>query len=189
MVPAIESQNLGQRCRIDTAVFRRRNLRSFEQPQPAVQVEDGEISVRYPRMGVFDWGKTAARVALNSRIPWTILLRGGARDVAIEASRMDLASLSIEGGADKIELDLPLPSGSVPVRIEGGLNRVHIRRPSGAGIELQVRGGANRIQFDGQQFGAIGGDVRLASDTWESDRYRYAVEVSGGASRLEVNQI
>jgi hypothetical protein len=55
-------------------------------------------------------------------------------------------------------------------------------------LQLQVQGGANRLEFDEQRFGAVGGDVRLASSGWEGASDRYVVDVSGGASRLTVQE-
>ena len=64
-----------------------------------------------------------------------------------------------------------------------------IQRPMGVPIELQLRGGANRLEFDQQHFGAVGGDVRLASPEWELASNRYALEVRGGASRLSIHEL
>jgi hypothetical protein len=56
-------------------------------------------------------------------------------------------------------------------------------------VQLQVHGGANRLEFDAQRFGAVGGDVRLATPGWELATDRYVVEVGGGASRLTVQEL
>jgi hypothetical protein len=51
---------------------------------------------------------------------------------------------------------------------------------------MLVRGGANRLELDGRRFGAVGGELRLASPGWDTAGDRYDVEVQGGASRLEI---
>ncbi|MDE3074652.1 MAG: MarR family transcriptional regulator [Chloroflexota bacterium] len=159
---------------------------AFEGPEPGVRVQGGSVVFRHKRMSLLDWGKHAGSVALNRTIPWRIVLRGGASKVVVDARALQLQELSIQGGASKVDILLSPARGSVPVCLEGGLSRVQIQRPTGVPAQLQVRGGANRLEFDGQRFGAIGGDVRLASPGWELASDRYDIEARGGASRLEV---
>jgi DNA-binding MarR family transcriptional regulator len=163
---------------------------TFEGIQPSVRLQAGTVTVRYKRMGLFEWGaaRHAGTVALNPRIPWTIVLRGGAVGVDLDLRGMELRGLSVEGGASKLEVWLPAPRGNVSVCLDGGANRLQIQHPAGACVQLQVRGGANRLEFDAQRFGAVGGDVRLASPGWELAADRYAIEVRGGASRLTVQE-
>jgi DNA-binding MarR family transcriptional regulator len=161
----------------------------FEGPQPTVRVQDGHVIFRYKRMNLFDWGKHAGTVGLNPKIDWGIALRGGASSLVIDARGLQVRELTIEGGASKLDILLSAPTGTVPVRIDGGLNRVRIERPTRVPAQVLVHGGANRLEFDGQRFGAVGGDVRLATPGWELATDRYALEIRGGASRLEVHRI
>jgi hypothetical protein len=161
---------------------------AFEGPQPAVKVQDGHVTFRYRRMSPLEWGKHAGSVGLNATIPWAIALRGGASNVVVDARGLTVTQLFIGGGANKLELLLPAPVGTVPVCIDGGSSRVQIRRDGAVPVQLQIRGGANRLEFDTQRFGAVGGDVRLASQGWELASNRYDIEIRGGASRLDIDQ-
>jgi hypothetical protein len=133
--------------------------------------------------------RPSGSIALNPSVAWRISVRGGAAEVSFDASRLRLQELSVSGGAIKLDLALPSPEGHVQVGLEGGLNRVHIQRPAGVPVELRLRGGANRLDFDAQRFGAVGGAIRLASSDWEQATDRYAIEAHGGASRLVVEEI
>lgn len=161
---------------------------TFEGPQPTVRVQDGSITVRHKRMGLLDWGKHSGEISLNPTIPWRIALRGGASAVSVDARELQLQEFVIEGGASKVEALLPHPSGTVRVSVDGGASRLDLRRPAGVPAHLQVRGGANGLGFDAQRFGAVGGDLRLASPGWELATDRYDIEVRGGASRLTVDR-
>ncbi len=164
---------------------------AFEGAQPSVRLQGGNLTVRYKRLGVFDWGgsKPAGRVSLNSRVPWSIAISGGATAVAVDARELALHELKIEGGANKLEVFLPAPRQTVPVCIDGGLSRVQIEHPGHVPVQLIVQGGANRLEFDEQRFGAVGGHLRLASPGWELASDRYVIEVHGGASRLAVQGV
>ena len=70
------------------------------------------------------------------------------------------------------------------VRIAGGASNVTLRRPLGAAVGVHVRSGASKLSFDEQHFGAIGGDVRLATPDYSNTTDRYTISIAGGASRL-----
>jgi DNA-binding MarR family transcriptional regulator len=169
----------------------------FEGTQQTVRAQSGNVVVRYKRMGPFEWmgttqgraTKPAGSVALNTTIPWTINVQGGASGVTLEARDLELRELKVSGGANKVDMVLPTPRGTVAVCIGGGLSRVQIQRPGAVAAQLELRGGANRLVFDGQRFGAVGGQVRLASPGWELAVDRYAIEVTGGSSRLTVQEL
>jgi len=155
----------------------------FEGPRPEVQVEGGAVTVRYPRrLWLLGWRQRAAEVALSAAVPWRIEIRGGAAEVTAELGGLDLAGLEIEGGLWKLRLDLPAPSGAVPVRITGGAAEVTVRRPTGVAARLRLKGWAAHLTFDDQTFDAVGSDVRLQSPGYEEATRRYDIEVSGSAS-------
>jgi DNA-binding MarR family transcriptional regulator len=163
---------------------------TFEGAQPSVRAQSGSVSVRYKRMGPFEWASgQAGSIALHPGIPWRFAFLGGASDVQLDARALQLAGVRVEGGADKFDLLLPPPRGSVQLCFEGGQNRLHIQRPDGVALQLLVQGGANRLEFDARRFGAVGGDLRLASPGWEQAEDRYIVELRGGASRLTVSEV
>jgi hypothetical protein len=156
---------------------------SFEGPVPDVKVEGGIVTLRYPRrLRLFDRSKQGADVALNAGIPWQIELRGGASEVVAELGGLDLSGLEVRGGASSFRVELPEPSGTVPVRIAGGASEILVRRPAHVAARVRLKGWASQLTFDDQTFGAVGSDVRLLSPGYEDAAGRYDVEVTGSAS-------
>jgi hypothetical protein len=49
-----------------------------------------------------------------------------------------------------------------------------------------VRGGLSKLTMDGHEFGAIGGQLRLESRGMADGADHYALEITGGASRLDI---
>ena len=101
-------------------------------------------------------------VALNAAVPWQIEFRGGASEVVAELGGLDLSKLEVRGGASSFRVELPEPSGTVPVRIVGGASEIVVR--------VRLKGWASQLTFDDQTFGAVGSDVRLQSPGYEDGR-------------------
>ncbi|MBA2715115.1 MAG: MarR family transcriptional regulator [Rubrobacteraceae bacterium] len=157
---------------------------SFEGPAPKVKVEGGAVTFRYRQRfgGLFDWRDRSGEVRLNPAIPWRIEVRGGAFEVAAELGGLDLAGLEIRGGASTFRVNLPEPSGTVPVRISGGASEIVIRRPPYVAARVRLKGWASQLTFDDESFSSMGSDVRLQSPGYEDATRRYDVEISGSAS-------
>jgi DNA-binding MarR family transcriptional regulator len=158
----------------------------FEGTVPEVRVEGGTVTVRYRRFSLFEGRSRGSRFGLNPSIPWEVEIRGGAASCTADLRELRLRGLEVKGGASAVEIDLGAPTGTVPLRLIGGASRFTVRRPAGTALTLAVRGGVSRLSMDGQEFGAIGGQVRLQSREYREGGDHYVLELTGGASRLSV---
>jgi DNA-binding MarR family transcriptional regulator len=159
----------------------------FEGPVPDVKAKDGVVTIRYPRrLWVPSREKRAAEVTLSVAIPWQIVIQGGASEITAELGGLNLAGLEVKGGLNMVRLDLPAPSGVVPMRISGGASEVIIRRPTGTAARVHIKGWAYKFVFDDQTFSAVGNDVRLQSPGFEPATPYYDIEVASSASQLTI---
>src|SRR5215217_6310135 len=162
----------------------------FEAQVPIVRVKGGKVSIvyaRFPRFGQRDfWLERPAEVALNATITWHIEVRGSTSRFTADLHEVRLGSINLAGGASRIEVRLPRPSGTVSVRISGGASNVTIHRPEGVAARVHVVGGATNLTFDEKHLGAIGGDVNLQSPNYRDAANRYAFEFTGGANNLTI---
>src|SRR5260370_2298096 len=140
----------------------------FEGSVPDVKAKDGVVTIRYPRrLWVPSREKRAAEVTLSRAIPWQIVIQGGAWEITAELGRLNLVGLEIKGGLHMVRLDLPAPSGVVPLRISGGASGVVVRRPAGVAARVHLQGWASELVFDEQTFSAVGNNVRLQSSGFD----------------------
>jgi DNA-binding MarR family transcriptional regulator len=160
----------------------------FEGPASQVRAQDGTVTVRQRRRHLPSLGRDnrANEIWLNESIPWEVEVRGGTSHLAADLGKLELVSLEIKGGASKVELTLPPPSGTVPLRVLGGADGLTVRRPKGVATRVRVSGGASEVVFDEQRHGAVGGETSLQSPGYEHAADRYDVEVSGGVSGLTI---
>lgn len=166
----------------------------FEGPPPQIEVSGSQLIIHYRRLALVDWaryallwGRDASVIQLSAAIPWQIMVRGGASRLATDLRALTLIRLVIHGGASDARIDLPSPSGVVPLQIIGGVSNLTLRRPPGSAARLAIQGGVQQLAFDAQHFGSIGGGVRLESAGPRDAADRYEIEVTGGASNVVVD--
>ncbi len=123
---------------------------------------------------------------LSTAIPWRILIQGGASDVTAELTGLNLAELEINGGLSMISLELPAPSGVVPIRISGGASMISVRRPAGIAARVHLKGWASQFVFDNQTFNDVGNNVRLQSPGYVEGTPCYDIEISSSASMATI---
>jgi DNA-binding MarR family transcriptional regulator len=104
----------------------------FEGSVPDVKAKDGVVTVRYPRrLWVLSGGQGTAEITLNAALPWWIVIQGGVSGITAELGGLNLAGLEVKGGMSMVTLELPAPSGVVPVRISGSASQITVHRPAG----------------------------------------------------------
>jgi len=158
---------------------------SFEGPPPRVEVKDGTVTFRRSRrFALFDPRRHSEEVTLSTAVPWRIEIRGGASEVNAHLDGLDLSELEIRGGASAFRVELPEPSGEVPVRLSGGASEIVVRRPPGVAARVRLKGWASQLTFDDRTYGGVGNDLRLQSPGYEDAAGRYNVEVYGSASDI-----
>jgi len=165
---------------------------SFGERMPIVVVRGGIVSIRYSRVASCDWTgyrpERPAEVALNAGIPWDVEVRGGASRLLADLRGLRLGSLKVDGGASRLEVVLPAPSGVVTMVILGGASNTIIRRPQRVAARLRVDGGATNLTFDDRHIGAAGGELDLQSRDYNATTDRYDITVTGGANNLSIDE-
>jgi hypothetical protein len=159
---------------------------------PIVVVRGDVVSIRYTRVASCDWTgyrlERPTEVALNAGISWEVEVRGGASRLTADLRGLRLGSLKVDGGASRLEVVLPAPSGIVTVVILGGASNVIIRRPEGVAARLSVHGGATNLAFDDRHIGAAGCELDLQSGDYDGAADRYDIAVTGGANNLSIDK-
>jgi hypothetical protein len=164
----------------------------FGKRMPTVSARRGVVTIRYTGFPTGDWlyrrSERPAEVALNTSIPWDIEIRGGASRLVADLRGLRLGSLMVDGGASRLEVILPAPSGIVTVLILGGASNIAVHYPEGVPTRLCVDGGVTNLKFDDRHVGAAGGELDLSSTGYSGATGRYDITVTGGANNLSVER-
>jgi DNA-binding MarR family transcriptional regulator len=159
----------------------------FEGSVPDVKVKDGVVTIRYPRrLLALVSEKRAAEVTLSTAIPWQIVIQGGAATINAKLGNLDLAALEIKGGLGMTRVELPVPSGVVPIRISGSASEIIVRRPAGVAARVRLKGWASTLNFDDLHFSDLGNDMRLQSTGFDLADPYYDIEVASSVSTITI---
>jgi DNA-binding MarR family transcriptional regulator len=159
----------------------------FEGSMPNVAAKDGVVTIRYPRriLGLSGEQRQAV-VTLNRAIPWQMVIQSGGSVVTAELGGLDLASFEIKGGGSMIHLELPVPSGVVPIRISGAGSEIMVRRPAGVAVRTHLEGWGSAFVFDDQTASDMGNNGWLQSSGFEPTAPYYTIEVASSGSMVTI---
>ena len=160
---------------------------TFDGPRPDVRASAGTVTIRYRRQAISAFSSRRATISLAAGIPWTIELDGGITDLDGSLSGVALERLDVDGGANHVRLDLPDPSGTVNVRLDGVASSATFRRPRGVPVAVRVAGGVSHLRVDGRKREMVAGTKRYVAPGFEESPDRYELEVLGGASNVTVS--
>ena len=126
------------------------------------------------------WRLQSAQIALNDSIPWEFEVQDGVWRLTADLRGLKLTMVTLEGGANRVVLRLPRPSGTVPIHIGGGANDISVLRPDGVAVRVVVHGGFRKLQVDRKSIEATD-EQPLQSPGFAREADRYDIEVTGGA--------
>jgi uncharacterized membrane protein len=160
-------------------------LASFTGPKPKVRVVGNDVDIESRGFGPVNWRIRSAHIALNPSIAWQFEVHGGTFRLNADLRGLQLTMVALEGGAIKVDLALPRPSGTVPIRIAGGASEVSVRRPSGVAVRVIAHGGFRKLQVDGKSIEATD-EKPIESPDYVGAVDRYDLELADGADRFVV---
>ena len=157
----------------------------FTGPQPRIRSAGNGVDIAYRPALPIIWRRQSARVALNASIPWQIEVRGSLFRTTVDLTGLEVSALTVEGGANRVAVRLPRPSGTVPIRIRGGSSIITIQRPDGTAVRAMMRDGANRVRLDGRPVEWMD-QTPIESSDYAAAADRYELEFTGGSDQITI---
>lgn len=99
-----------------------------------------------------------------------------------------LTALDFGAGSSRIEATLPVPRGTVPVRMSGGASAFTLRVPPGVATQVRMAGGGGQASIDGIVHTGIPGGTVFTPDDWSTATDRYLVDNTAGVSALTLDR-
>jgi hypothetical protein len=154
---------------------------------PSAGLSGDTVQVRLADRG--GTGASTVVVVLSNDVTWQVRLTAGANSEVVDLRGTRTSGVEFVGGASSIDLTLPRPSGTVPVRMEGGASRFAIHAPNDVPVRVRAGGGAGNITVDGTVHNGIAAGTVSASDGWDGAQDRYDVDNTAGVSTVFVDRV
>jgi hypothetical protein len=151
---------------------------------PRATVRGGAIRLTLARVG--KTGKAAVDVTLNAGVRWSIRVSGGVSQGALDLHDLALTAVELAGDAARIDLQVPRPDGTLPVRITGGLNQLRLTTAGGVAIRVRARGGAGQVVLNGRTDNGVARGRSFTSGPFDASTDRIDLDATVGIGSVIV---
>jgi hypothetical protein len=119
-----------------------------------------------------DGATGTVEIVLASRVTWALRFTGGADEQRVDLSRGRVSGIDVVGGARRIELTLPKPSGTVPIRITGAVDEFVVTAPKDNPVRVRLDSGARTVAAGDKIQRDVPPGSRFTPRNWQvADRY------------------
>jgi hypothetical protein len=148
--------------------------------EPRVATEGDRISLQTEPSAAVD-------VQLSTRVRWTVRLSGGATEQNVDMSAGGLAAVELAGGASRIELTLPRPDGTLPVRLTQGADQFLVHGVAGIPAQVRIGSGAGLVTLGTETHSGVAAGTLYKPDGWDRAANRYDIDAVAGLSHLTLD--
>lgn len=131
-------------------------------------------------------GASTVTVTLNAAVRWQLELAGGTTRTLADLRGGQVTAVTIAAGSDIIDLALPAPHGSVPVRLTAGASQFLLSLPGGAPARLTAGGGAGEVSLEGLNYVGVAGGSVFSTPGWTPGGNGFDIDATAGAARIVV---
>jgi len=125
-------------------------------------------------------------VTLNAAVGWRLELASGTKQTVADMRHGRVASVAITAGSDVLDLLLPAPHGSVPIRLAAGASQFLLSVPHGSAIRVTAAKGAGEVSLEGSKHVAVPDGSVFTTPGWAAGTAGFDIDATAGAARLTV---
>jgi hypothetical protein len=131
-------------------------------------------------------GPDRVDVVLNRQVRWQIRLAAGAGEQRLDLGDARLSGVELGAATGLVTVRLPLPRGTVPVRLSGEVGTAVIVTPVGVPTRVRLARGAATVRLPWVTRTAVGAGTVLTPPLWAATTGRYLLDARGGIATMVV---
>jgi hypothetical protein len=155
-------------------------------PAAQVQVTGGAGPGGSALVAVSAKDAASVTVTLNTAVGWRLELASGTKQTIADLRHGQVAGVAITAGSDMLDLLLPAPHGSVPIRLAAGASQLLLSVPHGSAIRITAVKGAGQVSLLGVKHVGVPRGSVFTTPGWAAGLAGFDVDATAGASRLAV---
>jgi hypothetical protein len=145
-----------------------------------------QLRLAGPQIYLSAKGASAVTVTLNVATSWQLDFAGGTKRTVADLRGGQVAGIAITKGSDVIDLTLPRPRGSVPVRLAAGASQLLLSLPGGVPVRVTAAAGAGQISLDGRDHKHVADGSVFATPGWAPGAAGFDIDATAGAARVAI---
>ena len=153
---------------------------------PRVRLSDAGVRLFLDEKG--ERGDAAVTVLLNADVRWSMRITGGVKAGVFDLGGAKVDEVDFAGDAARIDLTLPRPDGTLPIRLSGGVNRFEVSTGQGVPVRVRARGGAGQVKLDGRTDDGVARGASFLSPDWADSKNRIDLDAVAGVGTLRVGR-
>ena len=153
---------------------------------PRVQATDAGVKLFLDATG--KRGSAAVIVRLNADVRWSMRITGGVKTGVFDLGAAKVDDVDLAGDAARIDLTLPRPVGTLPIRLSGGVNRFEVYTDQGVPVRVRTRRGAGQVKLDGLTDDGVARGASFLSPDWAGSENRIDLDAVAGVGTLRVGR-
>jgi hypothetical protein len=111
-------------------------------------------------------------VVLSAEVRWTLRFSGYAAERVLDLSEGRITRLDVVGGTRRAEVTLAKATGTIPMKITGGVEELLLRAPASSPVRVKVGGGAATVTAGSRTLRDVKPGSTLTPKDWQNaDRY------------------
>ncbi|WP_306215348.1 hypothetical protein [Actinoplanes sp. RD1] len=131
-------------------------------------------------------GDEEVEVTLAGDVRWRLTLTGGVSKALLGLGAAKLDRLTLAGDAADLSVELPRPSGTLPVRMSGGIDQFTVTAGRDVPVRVRMRRGAGEVTFDGRRDEGVARDATFQNDAFAKGGNRIDLDATAGVGTLNV---
>ena len=158
-------------------------------PRPQLRAAGGDSMVRSGKDALIYLSAAdapAVTVTLNAAVSWRLDLAGGTKRTVADLRGGQVAGIAVTKGSDVIDLTLPRPRGSVPIRLAAGASQFLLSLPSGVPVRLTAARGAGEVSLAGRDHVHVAVGTVFTTPGWAAGAVGFDIDATAGAARVAV---
>jgi hypothetical protein len=150
-------------------------------PSPTIRNDDVKLQVT--RDGDGTGGEID--IVLAAKVRWALRLSGYAEQQVIDLSGGQVSGIEMVAGMRTGELKLARPTGTVPIKVNGAVEKLTVRSPAGSPVRVKVGGGAQTVVAGNRTLKNVAPGSTLTPKNWAVPN-RYDVGAGAPITALTV---
>ena len=151
-----------------------------------LEVKDSGVSVGVTSLADLNEFRNEWDLKLNEDVPMEMKVELGAGPSHLALGALDLTSLTINGGAGEVNLNLTGDwRNDLDARITGGLGNLHLTLPRDVGVRIEVDPGIGAVDPSG-----FTRDSNVyTNDAYGSSDVTLRIHIDGGVGRIQLDSV